>query len=226
MDAEKLDTERALSFLPRALARLCVAEPEEIHAALVEACHRLGPHCKPLGSCPCCGGPPQMLGIGSPNMLTQLTRQGLLQKSNFHHEELGWLAWSAATLSSGLEFSCTIQAKTVARILQNSARHGLSACAKDLQAAQASLEHRRSWQPSTYCQEYGGFLRGAHQQTRIRSNPHPHVARRRQGRPAAGSPTSCCEGCRRATHPSVEPHRRHCQPAYGPSPWSQHHREG
>ena len=72
-------------------------------------------------------------------MLTQLTRQGLLQKSNFHLEELGWLAWSAATLSSGLEFSCTIQAKMVARILQNSARHGLSACAKDLQAAQAMM---------------------------------------------------------------------------------------
>ena len=42
MNAETLDTERALSFLPWALVRLCVAEPEMIHAALVEAMPPLG----------------------------------------------------------------------------------------------------------------------------------------------------------------------------------------
>ena len=57
-------------------------------------------------------------------------RQGLLQKSKIHHEELEWLAWSAAALSSGLELSCAIQARTVAGILQNIARLGPLACAE------------------------------------------------------------------------------------------------
>ena len=78
-----------------------------------------------------------VMGTSSPNLLTELSRQGLLQKSNTHLEELEWMAWSAATLSSGLEFTCATQAKTVAKTLQNSARLGQSASAKNLQATQA-----------------------------------------------------------------------------------------
>ena len=42
-----------------------------------------------------------VMGTSSPNLLTELSRQGLLQKSNIHLEELEWMAWSAATLSPG-----------------------------------------------------------------------------------------------------------------------------
>ena len=75
-----------------------------------------------------------------PNFLTELSRQGPLQKSNYNHMELEWLARGAATLNSGLEFSCAIQAKMVANILQNSTRLGLSACAEDLQELQDWIE--------------------------------------------------------------------------------------
>ena len=66
------------------------------------------------------------------------------------------MAWSAATLSSGLEFSCAIQAKLAASILQNSARLGLPDCAEDLQAAQAVM-----WAPSFTGQLTGHLERGS-----------------------------------------------------------------
>ena len=133
------DTENALSFLPWALARLSVAEPEVIHAALVEAMPPLGALLQAPWELSMRWWSSSMLGIENPIFLTELSRHGPLQKSNYNLKELEWLARSAATLNSGLDFSCAIQAKMVANILQNSARLGLSACAEDLQAAQAVM---------------------------------------------------------------------------------------
>ena len=69
-DAEDLDTERALSCLPWALVRFRVAEPDVIHATLVEAMPPLGAFLQAPWELSMFWWSSSMLGIESPNLLT------------------------------------------------------------------------------------------------------------------------------------------------------------